>query len=183
MYQWKNDNIKSQYEMQKILAKNHGVYHFTEEELSQANLKSKQFSSIHDPQVQRLLELAYVLGTLNGLQLADTQADRAPEQVSKQTNTIQKVLVQVPISEEKLYFIACKVRNKQDKTHYTTLTLKANDEKEAESRAGSEFALKSQTLVQCKVLKSYPTDTMQFQFGIGMKEMKELTELGRKYLK
>ncbi len=183
MYQWKNDNINGQYEMQKMVAKNNKLYHFTEEELSQTTLKSKQFTSIHDPKIQRLLELAYVLGTLNGLQLADTHADSAPQQVSKQTNTIQKVLVQVPVSEEKLYFIACKVRNKQDKTHYTTLTLKAYDEKEAESRASSEFALKGQTLIQSKVLKSYPTDTMQFQFGIGMKEMNELTELGRKYLK
>lgn len=183
MYQWKNENIKSQYELQKMVAKNNGIYHFTEEELSPTNLKSKQFTSIHDPQIMRLLELAYTLGTLNGLQTADSHAEAATQQKIVQTNTIQKVVVQVPVFEEKLFFVACKVRNKQDKTHYTTLTLKARDEKEVESRATSEYAIKGQTLVQCKVLRSYATDTMQFQFGIGMKEMNELTELGRKYLK
>jgi hypothetical protein len=183
MHQWKNDNIKSQYELQKMVAKNNGVYHFSEEELAQTNLKSKQFTSIHDPQIQRLLELAYILGTLNGIQIADTQAASSPSPVLKQTNTVQKVVVQVPVSEEKLFFVACRVRNKQDKTHYATLTLKANNEKEAESRAATEYAIKNQTLIQCRILRSYATDTMQFQFGIGMKEMNELTELGRKYLK
>lgn len=182
MEQWKNENLKNQYNMQKMIAKNNGKYHFKDEELSPTNLKSKQFTSIHDPQIMRLVELAYVLGTLNGLQLADAQIESIPQTIVKQNNTIQKVVVQVPVSEEKLFFVACKVR-KQEKSHYTTLTLKARDEKEVESRATSEFALKNQTLVQFKILKSYPTDTMQYQFGIGMKEMNELTELGRKMLK
>lgn len=182
MYQWKNDSIKSQYDMQKMIAKNNGIHHFSEEELTALNLKAKQFTNIHDPQIVRLLELAYVLGTLNGLQLADTQVNSTPQTIVKQNNTIQKVVVQVPVSEEKLFFVACKVR-KQDKSHYATLTLKARDEGEVESRATSEYALKNQTLVQFKILKSYSTDTMQFQFGIGMKELNELTELGRKMLK
>ena len=181
MAQWKNEKIKTQYDMQKMIAKNNGTQHFTEEELS-ANLKSKLFTNIHDPKTMRLIELAYILGNLNGLQTADSLLDDVPMQKIIQNNIVQKV-VEVPVSEEKLYFIACMVKNKQDKSSFTTLTLKARDEKEAESMATLEIRRKSQTLTKCKIVQSYRTDTMQYQFGIGMKEMNELTALGRKMLK
>lgn len=182
MYEWKNSKIKSQYEMQKMIAKNNGVSSFTEEELSPINLKSKQFTSIHDSEVKRLVELAYIRGTLHGLQLADTQAEELKSEKNSAVIITKQVEVEKAVNEERLYFIACKIRNRQDKVVYTNLMLKARTEKEVESMASYECSNKQQTLIQCKVVKSYGTDTMQFQFGIGNKEQTSLAALGKKML-
>ncbi|HCL02199.1 MAG TPA: hypothetical protein DHW61_07220 [Lachnoclostridium phytofermentans] len=182
MYEWKNNKIKSQYEMQKMVAKNNGVSSFTEEELSTLNLKSKNFTSIHDPQVKRLLELAFIRGTLNGLQIADTQSEAVSDDKKSAVFITRQVEVQKAVNEERLYFVACKIRNKQDKVVYTNLMLKARTDAEVESMSSYECSIKHQTLIQCKIVKSYGTDTMQFQFGIGTKDQTNLAALGKKML-
>ena len=187
MYKWKNSKINSQYELQKMMAKNNGVSPFTEEELSVSHLKTKNFSSIHDPQIKRLVELAYIRGTLNGLQTADMQLEESSMEDSsnKKSSTViitKQVEVQKTVNEERLYFIVCKIKNRQDKVTYVNLTLKARNDADAESMAASECSLKHQTLLKCKIVKSYATDTMQFQFGIGNKEQTTLAALGKKML-
>jgi hypothetical protein len=182
MYEWKNNKIKSQYEMQKMVAKNNGVSSFTEEELSTLNLKTKNFTSIHDQQVKRLVELAYIRGTLNGLQLADTQSEVVSDEKKSAIVITKQVEVQKAVNEERLYFVACKVRNRQDKVVYTNLMLKARTDAEIESMASYECSIKHQTMIQCKIIKSYGTDTMQFQFGIGTKDQTALAALGKKML-
>lgn len=182
MYEWKNNKIKNQFEMQKMVAKNNGVSSFTEEELSALNLKTKNFTSIHDQQVKRLIELAYIRGTLNGLQLADTQSEVVSDEKKSAVVITKQVEVQKAVNEERLYFVACKIRNRQDKVVYTNLTLKARTDAEIESMASYECSIKHQTLIQCKIIKSYGTDTMQFQFGIGTKDQTALAALGKKML-
>ncbi len=182
MYEWKNKNIKSQFELQKMVAKNNSVSSFSEEELSALNLKTKNFTSIHAPEVKRLIELAFIRGTLHGLQLADTQSEIVSDEKKPAVVITKQVEVQKAVNEERLYFVACKVRNRQDKVVYTNHMLKARTDKEAESMASYECSLKHQTLIQCKLVKSYGTDTMQFQFGIGSKEQTTLAALGKRML-
>ncbi|MBE5962960.1 MAG: hypothetical protein E7256_16540 [Lachnospiraceae bacterium] len=180
MYVWKNDKIRRQYDMEKFAAKNNGPSPFTGEELAITTLKAKAFQGIRDPKVKRMVELAYTLGTLNGLQTADQQLD-----VTDKARTAEKEAEQAKpaIMEERLYVMVCKVKNRQDKLVYTTLTLKARTDAEAETNAASECHLKGQTLIKCKAVKSFGTDSMQFQFGIGNKELTSLFEAGKKNLK
>lgn len=180
MYVWKNDKIRRQYDMQKIAAKNNGSSPFTNEELAVTTLKAKALQGIRDPKVKRLVELAYTLGSLNGLQTADEQLDVSDKEkiAAKETEAAKPAIM-----EERLYVMVCKVKNRQDKLVYTTHTLKARTDAEAEANTASELHLKGQTLIKCKAVKSFGTDSMQFQFGIGNKELSSLFEAGKKYLK
>lgn len=181
MYLWKNSHLKKQYDLEKVAAKNHGISPFTNEELADISLKSKAFSEIHDSKTKRLLELAFILGTLNGLQRADELLENVPKE-EKPNNSSSSVPVQPAILPECLYCLACKVKNRQEKLIYTVLTVKARGEEEAHRSAATECGMKNQTLIQCKTIKSYTADSMQFQFGIGKKELDALTALGRKLL-
>lgn len=182
MYEWKNSKIKNQYEMQKMVAKNSGTSSFTEEDLSVTNLKTKNFTNIQDSQIKKLIELAYIRGTLNGLILADTQSEETPEAKNKTVIITKQVEVQKAENEERLYFVVCKVKNRQDKVVYTNHSIKARTEAEVSSTVTYECKLKQQTLIQCKIVKSYGSDTMQFQFGIGTKDQTTLAALGKKML-
>ena len=131
--------------------------------------------------MKRLLELAYILGRLDGIQTADSQIEEVP--FSKQaSDAILKKTKVAPVAtqEELLYFIVCKVKNRQDKIVYTNLALKARSETEALSLANTECGMKNQTLIEGKIIKTYGSDTMQFQFGIGTKDQTTLMALGRK---
>ena len=184
MYTWRNNKIKNQYDLQMMTAKNKGVQSFTSEELSVTNLKSKAFQDIKDPKTKRLIELAYTLGRLDGLLTADSQLDEVP--FSKQaSDAILKKSNAAPVvpQEELLYFLVCKVKNRQDKTVYTNLSIKARSESEAMTFANTECGMKNQTLIEGKIVKTYGPDTMQYQFGIGTKDQTTLMELGKKMLK
>lgn len=182
MYVWKNSKIKSQYEMQKMVAKNNGVSSFTDEELSITNLKSKNFTGIQDPQIKKLIELAYIRGTLNGLMLADTQSEEAPEDKKSPIIITKQVEVQKAVNEERLYFVVCKVRNREDKVVYTNHSIKARTDEEVSNMVSYECKQRHQTLIQCKIVKTYGADTMQFQFGVGTKDLTTLAALGKKML-
>ena len=184
MHAWKNDKLKSQYDLQKMMAKNNRSFSFTDEEMAQVDLKSKNFSSIRDPQVRKLIELSYIRGTLHGLELADEQLGDTQGPKNSTVIITKKVQVEVekPVIEERLYFIACKVKNKQDKTVYVNHMVKARTDADAENMVSAQCALKQQRLIASKVVKSYGTDTMQFQFGIGTKEQASLATVGKKYL-
>lgn len=184
MHAWKNDKLKSQYELQKMMAKNNRINSFTEDELSKVDLKSKEFTSIRDPQVRKLIELSYLRGTLHGLELADEQLDASAEPKNSTVIITKKVQVEVekPVIEERLYFIACKVKNKQDKSVYVNYMIKARTETDAVNMATSQAAMKQQRLIASKIVNSYGADTMQYQFGIGTKEQASLAAIGKKYL-
>lgn len=186
MYNWKNNKIKNQYDLQVMTAKNSGANSFTAEELSVTNLKTKNFMDIRDAQVKRLVELAYIRGRLDGLQTADDQFEdipfskKASDAILKKNNTN---VVPTPQLEEQLYFVACKVKNRQDKIAYTSHSIKAHSDAEAQSLASTECGMRNQTLLLSKTVKTYRADTMQFQFGIGTKDESTLLELGKKMLK
>ncbi|MDD5937026.1 MAG: hypothetical protein PUC65_15920 [Clostridiales bacterium] len=183
MYRWKNDKIRCQYDLARMTAKNNGLTKFTEEELAVNSLKSKAFQGIHDPKTRRLIELAYILGNLNGLQTADQQLEDSPkEAIQKAAAKTTPVHTAAPVFEEKLFVVACKVKSKNDKLVYVNVITKARTDAEAENTAANEIRIKNQTMVTCKVLRSYGTDTMQFQFGIGKKEQDTLLQMAKKVL-
>jgi hypothetical protein len=184
MHTWKNDKLKSQFELQKMIAKNNRSLSFTEEELAKVDLKSTIFTSIRDPQVRKLIELAYLRGTLHGLQLADEQQGDNPQPKNSTVIITKEVKVEVekPVTEERLYFVTCKVKNKQGKNVYVNHMIKARTEADVKTMASSQCAIKEQTLIACKIVNSYGSDSMQFQFGIGSKEQESLAAIGRKYL-
>lgn len=182
MHVWKHEKLRTQYDLKKMTAKNHGPLPFTEEELSVLTLKNPAFRSVTDPKTLRLIELAYLLGSLDTLITADDELDdaKADTKVTAASTVIAPGHERPAVLEERLYVLACKVKNRQDKLVYTTTTLKARTDEEAESAAGSEFCMKNQTLIKCKVIRSFGQDTMQYQFGIGKKELDNLFALGKK---
>lgn len=181
MYVWKNDKLRRLYDLQCISAKNHGPAPFTEAELADLTLKSKALQGIQDAKTKRLVELAYTLGCLNGLKSADQELDEpVPASAQSAAQVIAPGHVRPQILEERLYVLACKVKNRQDKLIYTTTALKARTDEEAESSAAAELRMKNQIAVKCKVIRSFGTDTMQYQFGIGKKEMDTLFAQGKK---
>lgn len=177
MYVWKNNQIRRQYDLEKVAAKNNGISPFTKEELAELSVKSSVFGQVHDAKTKRLIELAFVLGTLNGLK----KADESLTESSNSNSSAKKEPAKVPPAQEKLYCLACKVK-KQDKLVYTVLSLKATSEQEAKSSAVTECSMKNQTLLRCEVIKTYEKESMQFQFGIGKKELDSLACLGKKLL-
>lgn len=185
MYVWKNEKIRGQYDLQLMTAKNSGNSSFTQDELSVTNLKTKEFTDIKDPKLKRLIELAYIRGRLDGLYTADNQiegksyAQQASDEILKRNPNA----IATPVMEQQLYFVACKVKNRQDKVTYTSRTIKARSDAEAQTIASTECGMKNQTLLLSKTVKTYTADTMQFQFGIGSKEEASLLELGKKQLK
>lgn len=183
MYVWKNNKIKSQYDIQVMTAKNRNVTPFTTEELSVTDLKSKEFTMISDQKIKRLVELAYIRGRMDGLLTADQQIEEIPFSKQASAAILKQPSVAPVIMPEQLFFVACKVKNRQDKILYTGLAIKARSEEEAKSCAQTESGMKNQTLLTCKVVRSYGSDTMQFQFGIGTKEEASLLELGKKTLR
>lgn len=189
MYIWKNSKIRKQYDLLAFTAKNDGLMKYTDEELHSTNLKAKAFQGIKDPSVRRLVELAYILGTLHGLEAADKElenSDMASESttqrssVQKESKMTQNAAPQ--IAEECLYVVVCKVKNRQDKIAYVTHCVKARGEEKAMSAASMECGMKNQTMMKGKIIKSYGSDSMQFQFGIGQKELDTLASQGKKYL-
>ena len=184
MHVWKNNKLKTQYELQKMIAKNNRSFSFTEEELAKVDLKSNIFTSIRDPQVRKLIELAYLRGTLYGLQLADEQLEDSPQPKDSTVIITKKIQVEVekPIMEERLYYVACKVKNKQGKNVYVNHMIKARNEADVKNMVSSQCAMKEQTLIAYKIVNSYGSDSMQFQFGIGNKEQVSLAAIGKKYL-
>lgn len=184
MHAWKNDKLKSQYELQKMMAKNNRSLSFTDNDLQSTDLKTKNFTSVRDPKVRELIELAYLRGTLHGLELADEQLLPGTEPKNSTVIITKKVEVEVerPVMEERLYFIACKVKNKQGKNVYVNHMIKARTDEDAVNMVNSQCAIKHVTLISSKIVKSFGTDTMQFQFGIGSKEQESLAAVGKKYL-
>lgn len=181
MHVWNHDKLRRLYDLQKISAKNHQPAPFTDEELAVLTLKNKAFQGVSDPKVRRLLELAYTLGNLNGLLTADTELEAPkPAPIRQTAQVIAPGHERPQVMEERLYVLACKIKNRQDKLVYTTTTLKARTDAEAETAAITEFRMKNQVLVTCKVIRSFGTDTMQYQFGIGKKEMDTLFAQGKK---
>lgn len=180
MYVWKNDKLRKLYDLQRITAKNHGKAPFTEEELSVLTLKSKAFQGIQDPGTKRLIELAYTLGCLNGLKTADGEIEETPAPTRPEAQLIAPGHVRPQVLEERLYVLACRAKNHQDKLVYTTTTLRAHTDEEAESSAVTELRMKNQIALKCKVIRSFGADTMQYQFGIGQKEMDALSAQGKK---
>ncbi len=182
MHVWNNDKLRRLYDLQKISAKNHQPAPFTDEELAILTLKNKAFQQVNDPKTKRLIELAYTLGSLNGLLTADSEleAQKTPAAIKPTAQVIAPGHERPQVLEERLYVLACKVKNRQDKLVYTTTTLKARTDAEAEASAVTEFRVKNQAVVTCKVIRSFGTDTMQYQFGIGKKEMDALFAQGKK---
>lgn len=181
MYVWKNDKLRKLYDLQIISAKNHGQAPFTQEELSVLNLKSKAFQNIQDAKTKRLIELAYTLGCLNGLKTADEEIGEPSSSAAKpEAQLIAPGHTRPQVLEDRLYVLACRAKNHQDKLIYTTVTLKAHTSEEAESSAAADLRLKNQIMIKCKVIRSFNTDTMQYQFGIGKKEMDSLFAQGKK---
>lgn len=182
MYVWKNEKLRNQYDIQRMVAKNNGVVPYSDEELSITNIKSKPFSDITDTKVKRLVELAYILGTLGGLKTADGLLEETKKEVKQQSENVP-VKNEAPVLTDKLYILVCKAKNRQDKIVYVTHAVKAHSETDAVSAASFECGKKNQTLLQSKVVISYGSDTMQFQFGIGQKEKDTILAANKKYLK
>lgn len=183
MYVWRNEKIRRLYDLERIASKNHGQNPFTDEELSDLSLKAKSLQSINDPKMKRIVELAYTLGRLNGLKTADGELEEPLPVLGKPSaDVIAPGHVRPQVLEERLYILACRVKNRQDKLIYTAIALKARTESEAADNATTEFRMKNQFLTACKVIRSFGADTMQFQFGISQKELDTLAAQGKKLL-
>ena len=128
-------------------------------------------------------ELAYIRGRLSGLQTADEQLESSVQENAAKTVVVTKEIeVARLVMEDRLYFIGCKIKNKQEKTVYTTMTVKARTNEDALNQVEVDCRIKHNTLIKSVIIKSYGTDTMQYQFGIGSKEVTTLTALGKKML-
>lgn len=186
MYQWRNNKLKNQYDLQLIAAKNKGLHSFSQEDLSITTLQTKDFTDIKDVKIKRLIELAYIRGRLNGIRTADEQLEQISigQQLKNQIQSKQQP--QTASSEsttELLYVFACKIKNANDKITYVAYAIKGHGEPEAKVTLNSKCAEKKQTILKSVIVKIFSADTMQFQFGVGTKELTTLIELGKKMMK